>query len=87
MMFVVEDKVPFTNLKEALAEFPKWKMIFSQGAESHFELPARRVGSTNNHFSVKKGENNLYFHFRENLNLSNIGMKLKPISHYINSNL
>ena len=45
MMFVVEDKVPFTNLKEALAEFPKWKMIFSQGAESHFELPARRVGS------------------------------------------
>ena len=45
MMFVVEDKVPFTNLKEALAEFPKWKMIFSQGAESHFELPARRVSS------------------------------------------
>ena len=65
MMFVVEDKVPFTNLKEALAEFPKWKMIFSQGAESHFELPARRVGSTNkiSTFQQKKGENNLYMIF------------------------
>ena len=33
----------FETIKDALAEFPEWKVIFQYGADSHFAMPAQRV--------------------------------------------
>ena len=43
MFFVSENGINFKNIKEAISEFPRWNIIFNNGAESHFALPAQRV--------------------------------------------
>ena len=43
MFFVSEITVPFNTLRDVLKVFPEWNLVFLDGVESYFKLPAAQV--------------------------------------------
>ena len=43
MFFVSEITVPFETLRDVLKVFPEWNLVFMDGVEAYFKLPADQV--------------------------------------------
>ena len=45
MFFVSEITLPFNTLRDVLQAFPEWNLVFVDGEESNFKIPADQVNS------------------------------------------
>ena len=83
MFFVSEITLPFKTIRDVLQVFPSWNLVYLDGNDNYFKLPASQVfrfstkwlGPLDIHYS--KNIFCIHLTFREIQILANIGMKLK----------
>ena len=83
MFFVSEITLPFKTIRDVLQVFPSWNLVYLDGNDNYFKLPASQVfrlstkwlGPLDIHYL--KNIFCIHLTFREIQILANIGMKLK----------